>query len=127
MKQVMKQDRRKNTRVKLSMPVRVFCDEDSEEADDAIHGWLQDISLGGLFILTGDVADIGDTCRLEVVLYEPDDPINIWLEGDVVRREKKGFAVHITSFHQRSFARLRDLLLYGGQGAEESMGLSMRP
>lgn len=118
----MVQDRRKNTRVRLRTPVRIFCDEDGE---DVFDGSLRDISLGGLFIHTPYAEDLGEVCRLEVVIYEPGDPINIWLEGSVVRRESRGFAVRITGFYQESFARLRDLLLYGGEESAEAMAPSM--
>jgi c-di-GMP-binding flagellar brake protein YcgR len=119
----MTQERRQNRRIQLSNPVRIFTDEDEDE-DYALPGRLRDISLGGLFIFANDQVPIGDTCRLEVVLYEPGDPINVWLEATVVRHEKGGFAVQITGFFQESFARLRDLLLHGGVDAEASLDLA---
>lgn len=114
----MPQERRQNSRIRLQTPVRVFCDEEGEDAFDTR---LRDISLGGLFINTPYAEDLGETCRLEVVLYEPGDPINIWLEGTVVRREAQGFAVRITGFYQESFDRLRDLLLHGGEESADAM------
>ena len=116
----MTQERRQNPRIPLSNPVRVFTDEDE---DYALPGRLRDISLGGLFIYANDQLPIGDTCRLEVVLYEPDDPINVWLEATVVRQESRGFAVQITGFYQESFARLRDLMLHGGVEAADALDL----
>ena len=115
------QNRRKNTRVQLNNPVQIFCEDDE---DYPIPGYLRDISLGGLFIYTTEKLPIGENYRLEVVLYEPGDSINVWLEGKAVRQEQQGFAVQITGFYQESFARLRDLLLYGGAEAEASLGLS---
>lgn len=113
----MRQDRRRNTRVAMRTPVQIFADDSNEP----IPGRLRDISLGGLFIYTDEPMPIGQTVRLEVVLYAPGDPINIWLECNVVRQESTGFAVQITGFFQESFAQLRDLLLYGGEEASASL------
>ena len=114
----MRRDRRRNTRMAMRTPVLIFADDSD---DDPIPGRLRDVSLGGLFIHTDEPMPGGQTVRLEVVLYAPGDPINIWLEGDVVRQESAGFAVQITGFFQESFARLRDLLLYGGEEASASL------
>ena len=117
-------ERRQNPRIQLSNPVRIFTDEDE---DYALPGRLRDISLGGLFIYTTEQVPVGDTCRLEVVLYEPGDPINVWLEATVVRHESRGFAVQITGFYQESFSRLRDLLLHGGAEAADMLDIEPAP
>ena len=118
----MGRERRENNRIPLNNPVQIFCDDEDE--DFPIPGQLRDISLGGLFIHTPVEMAIGDSCRVEVVLFEPGDSINIWLEGEVVRVHRNGIAVQITTIYQESFAQLRDLLLFGGEDAAASLGRS---
>ena len=107
-------NRREHARVNLDTPVRIFLSEEG----DPITGTLHNLSMGGMFIGCTDALPLGTRCRVEVVIYEPGDSINIWVEGLVVRVTRAGVALQITAAHQESFSSLRDLLLFGGAMAE---------
>ena len=99
-------ERRRYPRHPIRLRTLVFRGEE----EDAQHRWLRDISMGGLFIEDVDDVSVGDSLRVEVVLYEPGDPINIWLEGEVVRQVDDGVGIRVTAVFQESLDQLRDLL-----------------
>ena len=57
---------------------------------------------------------IGTDCRVEILLCEPGDPLNIWLEGTICRVGDVGVAVRIDSIFQESLERLKGLLEMSG-------------
>jgi len=90
--------------VQLSLPDRA----------EVVAGGLRDISVGGVFVrCSAGSFELGMICRMEVVLYEPGDPINLWLEGEVVRKERHGIALQITRIYQERFEQLHELLSMG--------------
>lgn len=107
-------DRRRHHRIPADHPVRIFIDEESW-----FPGRLRDISFGGMFVVCDPNLIMGSCYRAEVVLWEPDDPINIWVEGQVVRCTNDGIGFRIAPLYQHSFDRLRELILFESEGVAD--------
>lgn len=103
-------DRRQHERVSLGIEVRVSPDGGEPFVAEVIN-----LSMGGLFA-AGDVQpEAGAFCRVEILLCEEGDPLNVWLEGWINRSSDQGFAVQVTGVFQDSLDRLRELLTISGR------------
>jgi len=76
---------------------------------------LLNLSVGGLFVRGCVREDIGTICRVEILLCEPGDPLNVWFEGEVRRVTGEGVGIRIDSIFQDSLDRLKLLLQMSGR------------
>ena len=109
-------ERRQHERQPVSCPVEITID-----GDMTIPGEMCDLSLGGLFVRCDPPPAEGMTCRIEVLLSEAGDRLNVWMEATVARSTDCGAGFQVTTIYQECLDELRDLLLFGATGAAEDL------
>ncbi len=79
----------------------------------------RDISLKGVYVITGQRLPLGAPCA--VILYPagPRSDLQVELEGRVVRVDVAGIAVEFTGMSTDTYFRLKNLLLYSGEVSGE--------
>ena len=110
-------ERRVHPRLPLPLLVRVF----HAESEGPSAALLRDIALEGMFVEGMNDVGLGDECQVEVVLYEPGDLVNIWLEARVLRVSDAGVALAVTGGFEDSLDQLRELIDDGFRHAVEAV------
>ncbi len=103
-------DRRQHERVSLGIDVWV-----QPEGYEPFPAEVINLSMGGLFAKGECTPEAGAFCRVEILLCERGDPLNVWLEGWIARSGERGFAVRVTGIFQDSLDRLRELMTVSGR------------
>lgn len=80
---------------------------------------MKNISMGGLFLVTGETFPVGTDCRVIILLGGAESPSRIEIQGRVVRVTDEGMAFHFEEFlGAESFHHLRNLVLYNAPDAK---------
>ncbi len=103
-------DRRQHERVSLGIDIRV-----EPEGYAPFMAEVVNLGMGGLFARGERAPEAGAFCRVEILLCERGDPLNVWLEGWIARSDERGFAVRVTGIFQDSLDRLRELMVVSGR------------
>ncbi|MEW6350916.1 MAG: PilZ domain-containing protein [Thermodesulfobacteriota bacterium] len=98
-------ERRHFTRVVVRMQITV-----SHGEAGLIARELQDISMGGAFIVNGTPLPVGTACVLSLEVSGPSSVLQIELEGEVIRTDGTGMAIRFTKIDLDSFLHLRHLV-----------------
>jgi len=104
------QNRRQHERIALGIELEITPMGGSSYQTDLLN-----LSVSGLFIKSRGEEEIGTICRVEILLCEPGDPLNVWFEGEVRRITDDGIGVRIDSIFQDSLDRLQNLLEMSGR------------
>jgi c-di-GMP-binding flagellar brake protein YcgR len=99
------QEKREFTRVDFETAIQVSTEELSITSSRT-----RNISLGGLFIYTGELLPRGAECVVNIELIGPATLLRIRVEGEVVRVEEDGVAVRFTRMDTDSLIHLKHLV-----------------
>ncbi|MCA1961005.1 MAG: PilZ domain-containing protein [Desulfomonile sp.] len=98
-------EKRKFTRIPFETEIRLSTDTQRISASR-----MRNISLGGMFVVTGETLPLDSICQVEIDLIGPASLLRIRLEADVVRVEPDGIAVKFTKMDMDSLVHLRHLI-----------------
>ncbi len=101
-------ERRRRIRVNFNCEVLVKLKSDPKP----YTGSSRDISLRGIFLYTEDILEINSACNIEVRLDGGAESIILYLEGHVVRKETKGYAIYFDSVDLASYTHLKNIVKY---------------
>lgn len=101
------QEKRKFTRIPFEEQVEFVSKKGS------FVGKIKNFSLGGLFVESEEeIPEKGEELALIFLLKDTEPPIKIFMKGEVVRQEEKGFGVKITGLNEESFLHLKNFFQY---------------
>ncbi len=87
-------ERRKAARLKVNSSIKCFL----KVVDGEYSGLLRDMSVTGLYMKLKDPGQPTGTCEVEIVLDGDNSRLKIECQGNIVRHDEEGVAVH---FHSR--------------------------
>lgn len=64
-----------------------------EDPADRIHGWVRNLSSGGMFVETEGRLPVGTRCEVALLLHDGEDDRATRALGEIVRHEADGMAV----------------------------------
>ncbi len=100
-------NRREFTRVPSGLEVDLSLADGSE-----ITGYLENISLRGVFVRTSERAPSGTECRITLHLAGRGGPFTLEASGFVVHVDQEGLGVCFDEITFEAFERLRNLVFY---------------
>ena len=106
--------KRSHTRV----PSKLEADLVFEEGE-ACMGFLENISLRGLFMRTDRCVPVGSAGRVKLHLGGRGHGLVVGIEGVAVRSDENGVGVRFSGMAQDAFAVLQDLVLYNAENREQ--------
>ena len=108
-------NRREFTRVPMQVAVEIT---PSPSATTSYQ--VTDVSLNGLYLQCDKQMPLGETCRVTLLLGDPENPIRIEVNGQVARVDPHGMGLEITEIiGPESFAHLRNLVLYNAANTNQ--------
>lgn len=111
-------EKRRKTRVDFRTQVTVKADN---EQIVVMNADSKDISMNGLFVVTGKKIEIGNDCDVEVALtgLAGQYAITVGIKGVVVRHSDEGFGIEFTSIDIASWNHLRNIILYNAEDPDK--------
>ncbi|MDQ7781494.1 MAG: PilZ domain-containing protein [Desulfomonilaceae bacterium] len=98
-------EKRRFTRAPFQTEVRVISDDRI-----VVSHHLQNVSLGGAYVLVDNPLPQGMPCILNIDLIGPRSLLRVEIEGEVIRVEEKGMAVKFTRIDVDSLVHLRHFI-----------------
>jgi hypothetical protein len=101
-----KNNNRKTSRVKYKQPVTL------KRSGIRVKGWIQNISLKGLFIKTDKASKccVGDKLDYEIILPGSKPKILIKGKAIIARKESSGYGIYFLSMSSHDLSHLRRLV-----------------
>ncbi len=65
----------------------------STEAGENLHGWIGDLSVGGVFMKTPDQLPEGTPCKVTLTLRDGNERTRLIVPGKIVRCTEEGIGV----------------------------------
>lgn len=101
------EDKRKNTRVQFQASAAVrFADEAFEEFV------IADLGLKGGFLCGAKGHKIGETCLITLNLAGAGSKVILSMQGEVVRVDENGLAVHFIEVDLDTFSHLKNIVYF---------------
>lgn len=101
-------DRRKKPRVDFKTSIVLKTDL----SEIHIEGSSKDLSLKGIFIHTQEKIAMDAQCQVEVNLTGMTEQLVLYMQGNVIRKEKNGVAIAFESIDLDSYTHLKNLVRY---------------
>jgi len=101
-------ERRRNLRVDFQTQIILKIDQ----SEIHMAGSSKDLSLKGIFIHTGEQVPRGTRCQVAVALSGAMQPIDLNMEGVVVRSDDSGLAVAFDSMTLETYTHLKNIVKY---------------
>ena len=98
----------KRKRVRVPFRTEIIIDYD----DQKMHfgGDSVNLSLSGMLVETGEEIPIGTTCRIRLRLTGTREPIELTMDGRVVRQDHLGFGVRFDEMDLDSYTLLKEVI-----------------
>lgn len=113
------QEKRRHVRIKIERQVKL---EFLTEVYDKCQ--VNDISLGGMFVIGEFPKDIDDKCYVNITQTSQDTCLKLQALARVVRQSDEGIAIEFTSMSFESLLSLEMILLF--QEREKSSSIEMK-
>jgi len=84
-------DQRRRMRAECHLAASV----EGGDAAQRVHGWVRNLSSGGLFVETGERIPVGTRCEVALLLHDGEDDRAARALGEVIRHEADGMAVQL--------------------------------
>jgi hypothetical protein len=113
----MEKEKRRFSRVDFKLKAYVYC------RDLSIKGEVENLSLKGMFVRTGEKLQPGDLVEATVYLSGTANPldISVSIKGTVVRTEDGGMVLQFKEMDLDSFARLKNVIAYNDGNEDKVM------
>lgn len=109
-----REDRRQEVRVIFKTTAKLIFD--NKKFDDCE---TQDVSVNGAFVLGIKGPKVGDKCSVVLILSGKSSNLELKMEGEVIRKERKGVALQFYDVPQDSFCHLKNIVYYNYKHPEE--------
>lgn len=86
--------------------------------ESTILGTIDNLSMKGMFLTTGDKLLGSDILYIEILLTGSSSKLEIRLKGRKVRQTNSGVAIEFTEMDLDSFTHLRNLVAYNSDDAD---------
>ncbi len=84
-----------------------------------VDGDSRDLSLSGIFINTDEEAQVGTKCDVEVCLTGMAKPLNLKMNGSIIRKETSGIAIAFESMDLDSYTHLKNIVRYNTSNPDD--------
>ncbi len=80
--------------------------------DTTIIGVIENLSLNGMFLKTPEKLRVNRVVKIELLFTGTSSQLSILLDGEIVRHENTGMAVHFRDMDLDAFFHLENLIKY---------------
>lgn len=110
-------EKRRFSRVDFNLKAYVYC------RNLSIKGEVENLSLKGMFVKTGEKLQPGDVVESTIYLTGTTNPLDISvnIKGAVVRTEENGLVLQFKEMDLDSFSRLKNIIAYNNGNADKVM------
>lgn len=88
-------------------------------AERQFHGDIKDLSMNGLFMLTGERLQLGDPVDITIILTGTSPEINVNFNGEVSRIDENGIGFNFKKMDLESYTHLKNIVAYNIDDAEK--------
>lgn len=88
-------------------------------ADRQFHGVVKDLSMSGMFMLTGEHLQLGDPVEITIILTGTSPEINVNFSGEVSRIDETGIGFTFKMMDLDSYTHLKNIIAYNIDDAEK--------
>lgn len=87
--------------------------------DRQFHGDVKDLSMSGMFMLTGEQLPLGDPVDITIILTGTSPEINVEFSGEVSRIDENGLGFTFKKMDLDSYTHLKNIIAYNIDDAEK--------
>lgn len=106
-------EKRKFTRIPFEIAISLSTDTQRISASR-----MRDVSLGGMFVFTGETLPLNSLCNVEIEVIGPGSQLRVRLEADVIRIEPDGIALKFAKMDMNSLIHLKHLITIHAEAPE---------
>jgi c-di-GMP-binding flagellar brake protein YcgR len=97
-------------RKKVRVPFRTEIIIEYEDRKIRFEGDSVNISMGGMLVETEEGIPLGTTCRTRLRLTGTQEPIELTMDGRVVREDASGFGIQFDEMDLDSYTLLKEVI-----------------
>jgi hypothetical protein len=83
------------------------------------HGDVKDLSMNGMFMLTGERLQLGEPVDINIILTGTSPEINVKFSGEVCRINENGIGFNFKKMDLDSYTHLKNIVAYNIDDAEK--------
>lgn len=99
--------------------VNFTVDATIKAAERQFQGEVKDLSMSGMFMLTGEQLQLGDPVDITIILTGTSPEIHVNFSGDVSRIDENGIGFTFKMMDLDSYTHLKNIIAYNIDDAEK--------
>ena len=107
-----KDEKRKGVRVAFRTRIQVHYGEKVMD----LQGDSVNLSMTGMLVESREKIAIGTRCRVHLSLTGTREPMEVAMDGEVVRHDASGFGIHFDEMELESYAILKEIIRHNVTG-----------
>lgn len=108
-------DRRNHSRVEFACDIKILLQQDGKQV--ILEGNSKDLSQRGLFVRTRKRFPPGTGCEVKIFLTGGIDPIELLIQGTLVRQTDSGMGVEFNSMDLDTYGHIKNIVLYNSSNS----------